>query len=642
MSKKKIHTNKTKEDNKNEKRYSTILSLVPILMIVLLVPIAVHAIKVETYLADYIWYSEATTTMDIFLRIKSILFLVFCSLMILYMGYSLFITYQKDRIIKSKTSNQLKTSNQSKLSSQSKTSNQPKYTLANKLFLDEKCFIPLGLYMILIVVSTLALKHSQIALRGMVEQFEPMWILLGYGLVVFYTYLFLSTTKQLQIIVNTFIIMTTIVVSIGFSQLIGHDFFQTSFGKSLISKNELSFRFEKGHVYTTLYNPNYVGLFVALLVPLLLMVIYSVKGYTKRILCGLLVIGMICCAFGSKSSSGIIGIIAGLLALILLLVIMNRSYIGKHTKKILSGIAICILVFIVINISLDNPVGNYIADTYKTITNSSAKPESNLSSIITRDEEVELVYKDEPLKIQFSEENEQFSFIFRDSTGNELEQQLSTDSSIITLTDVRFQDFQFSIIQYDSIICFAVNIEGSVWYFTNQTDGTYYYCNNYGKLLKIDQTQEYKAFWDIGSGRGYIWDKTIPIIKSHPILGTGPDTFALYFPNTDYLNLYHTGFSNEVITKPHNLYLQIASQTGIPSLITFIVFYVMYAISSIRLYTRYTFKRYEIRIGIAILAGTFGYLVTSFANDSTITVAPLFWTLIGVGLAINRMIKKNV
>ncbi len=618
MSKKKIHANKMKETTKNEKRSSSILAIIPILMTVLFVPIAVRALKVETYLADYIWYSKATTTMDIFLKIKSILFLIFCTLMILYMGYSVFVTYQESK------------------------RNKSKYPLTSNLFIDEKCFIPLALYMLLIVVSTITSKHGQIALRGMVEQFETMWILLGYGLVVFYTYLFVLTTKQLQIIVNTIIIMTTIVVSIGLSQLIGHDFFQTSFGKSLISKNELSFRFEKGHVYATLYNPNYVGLLVALLIPLLLIVMYSVKGYIKRILCGLLVIGLICCAFGSKSSSGIIGMIAGLLVLVLLFAIMYRTYIRKHTKKIISGIAICILIFIVVNISLDNPIGNYIADTYKTITDSTAKPDSNLSSIITSDKEVELVYKEELLKIQFSEENGQYAFVFRDSSGNELEQQLSADSRIITLTDEHFQDFQFSIAQYDSIICFAVNVEDSVWYFTNQTDGTYYYCNNYGKLLKIDQKQEFKAYWNIGSGRGYIWDKTIPILKDHPILGTGPDTYALYFPNTDYLNLYHTGFNNEVITKPHSLYLQIATQTGIPSLITFLVFYVMYAISSLRLYMKHTLERYEVRIGIAILAGTFGYLVTSIANDSTITVAPLYWFLIGVGLAINRIIKKNV
>lgn len=639
MSKKKLYTKK-----KNENRSSSVLPIIPILLTVLFVPIAVHGLKVETYLADYIWYSKATTTMDIFLRIKSILFLVFCSLMILYIGYQLFLTYHK---IKSKELNNLKISNNSKISkSQQSQSNQNQShqfdSLTNKLFIDEKCFIPLGLYMILIIISAIFSKHSQIVLRGMVEQFESVWVLLGYGLVVFYTYLFLATAKQLQMIINTFLIMITTVVSIGLSQLVGHDFFQTRFGKSLISKNELSFRFEKGHVYATLYNPNYVGLFASLLVPLLIMVCFSVKGYAKKTLCGLLMLGMLCCAYGSKSSSGIVGIIAGLIALVLILVIMYRSYLGKHVKKVLLGFALCILVFTVVNISLGNPVGSSTTDTYNTITDSTAKPDSKLSSIVTRDDEVELVYKEEPLKIQFSSESGQYAFVLRDFSGKELEQQLSADSRVITIIDERFQDISFSITQYDSIICFATNVEGYVWLFTNQTDGTYYYCNNYGKLLKIDQKQEFKAFWNIGSGRGYIWDKTIPILKAHPILGTGPDTYALYFPNTDYLNLYHTGFSNEIITKPHSLYLQIATQTGIPSLIAFLAFYVMFALSSIRLYMRYTMKQYEVCIGIAILAGTFGYLVASIANDSTITVSPLFWALIGVGLAINRMIKKNV
>lgn len=100
MSKRKIHTKK-KTNKKNKDSSSSLLAIVPILMIILFVPIAVRALKVETYLSDYIWYSKATTTMDIFLKIKSILFLLFCSLMILFIGYQLFVTYQKDKRNKS-------------------------------------------------------------------------------------------------------------------------------------------------------------------------------------------------------------------------------------------------------------------------------------------------------------------------------------------------------------------------------------------------------------------------------------------------------------------------------------------------------------------------------------------------------------
>ena len=34
-----------------------------------------------------------------------------------------------------------------------------------------------------------------------------------------------------------------------------------------------------------------------------------------------------------------------------------------------------------------------------------------------------------------------------------------------------------------------------------------------------------------------------------------------------------------------------------------------------------------------------GYLVSGIINDSTITVAPIYWCLMGIGFAINRLVK---
>ena len=45
--------------------------------------------------------------------------------------------------------------------------------------------------------------------------------------------------------------------------------------------------------------------------------------------------------------------------------------------------------------------------------------------------------------------------------------------------------------------------------------------------------------------------------------------------------------------------------------------------------------------GIGIMLGTFGYLVTGLANDSTVVVAPVYWCLLGVGMAVNRYNRRN-
>jgi hypothetical protein len=87
------------------------------------------------------------------------------------------------------------------------------------------------------------------------------------------------------------------------------------------------------------------------------------------------------------------------------------------------------------------------------------------------------------------------------------------------------------------------------------------------------------------------------------------------------------------------MYLQIAVQTGVLSLIAFLLFYTMYFISSVRIYFRGLFRSIYSRLGVAIFIGTISYMVTGIANDSNINTAPIFWALIGVGIAVNYKAK---
>ncbi len=45
--------------------------------------------------------------------------------------------------------------------------------------------------------------------------------------------------------------------------------------------------------------------------------------------------------------------------------------------------------------------------------------------------------------------------------------------------------------------------------------------------------------------------------------------------------------------------------------------------------------------GVAIFIGTISYMVTGIANDSSITVAPMFWVFMGLGIFINYKIKTD-
>lgn len=598
----------TKDITKTRQRMITI----PIILIIVLIPLAVHGITVNTHLSNYEWYSNVTKTADLFLYIKSVLFLILSSCMLAIMLYYMFKPFMYQRKINFKAA-----------------------------IIDSTCFVPLGIYLLLIIISTIFSDYKDFALRGFTTQYESMWVLLGYGLAAFYTYIFVTNLQQVKVIVNTLTIVVSIITMLGVTQYFGFDFFKTSFGKSLISKNELTFRFEKRHVYATLYNPNYVGLFATLIIPLLIILIIYSKKMTIKALYSLLLIAVLITTYGSRSSSSMIGIAASLIMLVILYMVIYRKWIIIHSKLVIFSIIALVLIGIITNIVIGNPIGRKVGQIVTNVKNSNDIVEHSLTGIETKDDAVAIEYNGSLLYAQLLIESDQYNFSFTDSNGQELTYLISDDGTIITMEDEKFSGLVFYVAQINDLIALTMENDGKPWYFTNQTDSTYYYINNMGKLVKLDTQDTMKKFWSIGSGRGYIWANSFKILKDHPLLGTGPDTFAFYFPNIDYLNLHYTNFDNQIITKPHSIYLQVATQTGIPSLIAFLAFYLMYAISSIRLYCRKGLIEYETQIAFGILMGSFGYIVAGLANDSSVTVAPIFWILIGLGLAINRMVKKN-
>lgn len=584
-------------NQKPQKLLNSKALLVPIILVLSLVPLIVRAINVYTHQSQFIWYSSIDETIDIFIYGKTIVFLTLCIFML---GTILTIFFKK----------KIKPS---------------------------KVFIPLYIYTVLIVISTILSEYKYFSLHGISEQYESAFVLIGYIIVAYYSYLVVNTVEDIKLIIKWLMIGITLLTIVGLSQLIKADFFKTSLGKLIISSQNLEFRFPVGRVYSTLYNPNYVGIYTSLLLPIVLICCLFGKTLKCKVLYGLLVVSLIACLIGSESKTAMIAIVISFLILGLFL----RKYIIQYWTITISIIAGLILMFFGINALTDNAVINNIKSTIAA-TNTNEK---SLTSIQTKDDCVELIYNNELLKVQMEVIDNSYIFYFIDSDGQQLDSIVSVDGTSVMIDDSRFSTFSVYPLQYGDNIVFSVNIDGKDWYFTNLTDnGTYYYCNIYGKLMKLNQSSNFKQSWMLFSKRGFIWDYTIPIIKQHPLFGTGPDTFAIYFPNDQYLNLYQADFNNtttEIITKPHNLYLQIASQTGIPSLIAFLVFYVVYFINSIQIYWKCSFNDYEVQIGVGILVGSFAYMISGLVNDSTITVSPIYWTLIGIGLAINHMINNN-
>jgi hypothetical protein len=557
--------------------------------------------KYNTSLSENEWFSLSSEYVDFFLYYKSFIFLLLVIIM-----FSLLIYRYSD--------------------------------LKNNI--NKPIFVPLAIYALLAVISSVLSKNRKISFYGGYEHFESVFILLGYCVVVIYAYNFMKSESDLKFIIKCILLTAIIMSVIGFTQAIGHDFFSSEIGKKLITPRQywpnlssMSFNFNSW-VYLVQYNPNYVGGLVVLLTPMLIVLVLFNKIPKDRVIYALATVGLLISLILSKSITGVIAF----LGVVVLFIILFRNYVKKYLliiTPIIVVIVVCVLIF-------NSIKGNVIGTKFFQLLNIE-KAEYNLTDIQTKDNELVIIYKGNDLHITLNINADGVAdFIFTDQTNSIVQaESVQENGTTYNIRDERFPGFAVIPCIYNEILSFKVLIDGSEWFFTNQIDGTYYYINAYARYDKIIKAESaiFTGYESIATNRGYLWSRSIPILKKHIIFGSGADTFAIAFPQRDYVGAYNMGFSGQFISKPHNMYLQMGVQTGVISLIAFLVFYGMYFISSIRLYIRGHFNNYFTQVGVGVFMGTFGYMITGIANDSTITVAPMFWALMGLGIAINYKVK---
>ena len=318
----------------------------------------------------------------------------------------------------------------------------------------------------------------------------------------------------------------------------------------------------------------------------------------------------------------------------------------KNSLLISGGVLIlAFFVFFIVDTAKEHC---YTDKLYAALHPSEETP--SLESIETLDDKIEIIYKGNLLDISFDVDeasDNPYNFRIVDSAQEPVEGIVNQSEGVLELQDKRFPDFIIGpayLSDLDNLLSFYVVIDEKKWIFTNQTDGTYYYINNLGNLDKIDNAPMV-LFEDnplFASGRGFLWGKTIPLLKKYIFLGAGPDTYTVIYPQSDYVNKFNSGYENTYVTRPHNMYLQMWTQTGLISLLLFLTAYGLYFIQSIRLYRYLKNKTTLWMAGTGIFYGTFGYLLAGLSNDSMVTVAPLFYVLLGIGFALNHINRSEI
>ena len=89
------------------------------------------------------------------------------------------------------------------------------------------------------------------------------------------------------------------------------------------------------------------------------------------------------------------------------------------------------------------------------------------------------------------------------------------------------------------------------------------------------------------------------------------------------------------------MYLGAAVNTGVISMLAFVSIFAIYLFESIKTFRKYGFENYKDYMGMGIAIAVAGFMVSGLVNDTTVQMMPMVYALVGIGFAINRMIKSE-
>ncbi|SNY27352.1 putative inorganic carbon (hco3(-)) transporter [Orenia metallireducens] len=151
-----------------------------------------------------------------------------------------------------------------------------------------------------------------------------------------------------------------------------------------------------------------------------------------------------------------------------------------------------------------------------------------------------------------------------------------------------------------------------------------------GKALLWGNEQEVNS---AGSYRMLIYKTSVPLLFKHPWFGQGLDTFHKVYPQEIYQNF--TGNKNIILDKAHCEYLQLGITVGIPALIAYLWF--LFRVIKFNLKSVSVKDKYHLALLIAVL----GYLIQATFNISVVSVAPVFWVLMGLSISCCNFLQDN-
>ncbi len=539
---------------------------------------------------------------------------------------------------------------------------------------NKKIVVPLGIFILMVFLSSIFSSYKKLAFAGGgYSQFQTCFVLISYALLCYYAYRYITDNKKINCILIWFTGSTFIMALIGFLQSVGANPLKWAFVQKLMTVfskvNSVGFKEGYSSVIMTFNNPDYVGSYVALTLPIIFFAIFAKPFATKwaniayKVVNVIIIAMMLKALVVSGSLTGLIALAGGFGVAVLALIgsftktilvknntgntANNKLGTGKIAAIVAAVIIGCIVLFmggvfgVVKSGKVDGIVGKLTAGLKDT---------RNVISIVTDTDVLHIELRNGnkcDLTVPASA-NGGYDYKMTKEDGTEIPLQWADDISGYKVADQTFNMLTITpaafSIEGQTIEGFKVNdVPNQIsWIFIRQNNKWMYY-TPFGKVIDLKPIRRFgfKNTENIASRRGYIWSRTIPLMADYWFTGIGPNAFIIAFPNNDFVGSKRVGGSTTLVDKPHNVFLQIYIQTGGISAIAYAFLWAYYIVCALI----NLFKRKKMTslmwINVGLMSAMVSFAVSGITNDSVIGSQVIYWVLLGLGFAINKVIEKN-
>lgn len=622
-------TNTTKSD---------IIALIPVLIALCIIPLVILTKDFQTEFTQFVWFNNTELNqIDSFEYTKGILVIIMGAVAALIIGLNEYNNVQKKK---------------------------PFFENASIAV----CVL-WGIYLIMVILSSVLSKYPNLAFTGGgYGQWQSMWVLLGYSMLFMYAYTFINSENRGLLTIKFMMITTGILALLGILQVAGHNPLSWDWVQKIVTSQSniegITFQEGMSNVILTFNNPNYVGPYVALVFPVAVAFVTikasgdKTKAIAGRIAGIIIAAGLVVCLIGCSSSAGIISVLAGVaFAFILILSGMifkkkteesTESEAKKSAPK--KGIILCGAIVIVIVVAGFFFTKSSLFESTVNKLLQGGEDTRNIASIANKKNQLKVTLRNDTeftLSMQIDETNN-LSFAANDADGKPISVPYQSENGYYTLDDERFEMITLAPgnynIENDVYTGFVFNdVPNSISWTFMYVKGQWKYYTPFGKFMKLHEVESFgfKNYQNIANRRGFIWSRTIPLMKDYWFTGVGPNAFIIAFPNDDFVGSKRVGDTSTLVDKPHNAFLQIYIQTGGISAIAYVGLWLLYLIGGIRIFWRRKPGTDIEKIGLGLLVGIFSFAIAGLTNDTVIGSQNIYWILLGTGYAVNRTIRQK-